>query len=172
MPGRSIMPREIFEIRSLIKQILLIKKYFLIFLFSSMLIFAIFYILTLATISDNSLSIFIMMNGFWFMISTFVLLGFAAILFGIYVSLFYFKIEERCRKGKINGFFGATGLIAGLFGAGCPMCGGALFTLIGMPLALFFLPFKGIELRAGAIILLLISIYMLGRNLISCKIRK
>lgn len=169
MLEKSKMLRKILGIRSLIKQILFIRKYFLISLFSGILIFIIFYMLTLATTTDHSIKIFIMMNGFWFMVSTFFLLAVASILSGVYISLFSYKIVESCKKSKTSGFFGIAGLTAGLFGAGCPMCGGVLFALIGMPLALFFLPFKGLELRAGAIILLLISVYMLGRSLISCK---
>jgi hypothetical protein len=169
---RRIMFKKIIESRQIIKNILAKRAYFLIFLFSSVLIFSIFYILTLATTTDHSLSIFIMMNGFWFMVSTFFLLGIAALLFGIYVSLFSYDISERCKGGKIGGFFGAIGLIAGLFGAGCPMCGGALFALIGMPLALFFLPFKGLELRLGAIVLLALAVYFLSRSMIKCKIKR
>ncbi len=165
------MLKRVIESRQAIKKILAKRAYFLIFLFSSILIFSIFYILTLATTTNYRLSIFIMMNGFWFMVSSFFLLGMAALLFGIYISLFSYKIAERCRNGKISGFFGATGLAAGLFGAGCPMCGGALFALIGMPLALFFLPFKGLELRVGAIIMLALAVYFLSRSMIKCKIK-
>ncbi len=163
---------KIIEIRNLIKKVLSETNYLLVFIFSSILIFSIFYILTLATTTNHSLSIFIMMNGFWFMVSTFLLLGVAALLFGIYVSLFSYKIAERCKNGKISGFSGIIGLIAGLFGAGCPMCGGFLFALIGMPLALFFLPFKGLELRVGAIILLALAVYFISRSMISCRTAK
>ena len=167
------MKRNIIEIKQIIKNILVRRNYFLIFVFSSIFIFAIFYILTLATTTDQSLSIFIMMNGFWFMVSTFLLLGVIAILFGIYISLFVFKIKLRCKgKGIIVSIFGGGGLIAGLFGAGCPMCGGFLFALIGMPLALFSLPFKGLELRILAILLLSLSVYFMSRSLVSCRMRK
>ena len=167
------MFKKIIELREIVKGVLSKRNYFLIFIFSSIFIFSIFYILTLATTTDQSLSIFIMMNGFWFMVSTFLLLGVIAILFGIYVSLLVFKIRLRCKgKGIIVSIFGGGGLIAGLFGAGCPMCGGALFALIGMPLALFYLPFKGLELRVLAMFLLSFSVYFMSRSLISCGTRK
>ena len=167
------MFNKIVESREIVKKVLSKRDYFLIFIFSSIFISSIFYVLTLATTTDYSLSIFIMMNGFWFMVSTFILLGVIAILFGIYTSLLVFKIRLRCkRKGIFVSIFGGGGLIAGLFGAGCPMCGGALFALIGMPLALFYLPFKGLELRALSILLLGISVYLISRSIYSCEIRK
>lgn len=166
------MAVKIMETMNLIKRILSETKYLLVFIFSSIILFALFYLLTLATTTNHSLSIFIMMNGFWFMIFTFFLLGIASLLFGIYVSLFFYNIAKRYKKGKTNGFFGTIGLIAGLFGAGCPMCGGFLFGLIGMPLALFFLPFKGLELRLASIILLSLAIYFLSKSMIRCEINR
>lgn len=166
------MAGRIAETTILIKNTLSKKRYFTIFVLSSIILFSIFYILTLATTTNHSLSIFIMMNGFWFMVSTLSLLGIAALLFGIYIALFSYNIALRYNGGKATGFFGTIGLVAGLFGAGCPMCGGFLFGLIGMPLALFFLPFKGLELRAASILLLTIAIYFLSRSMIRCDIKK
>jgi len=118
-------------------------------------------------VTNQSLGIFIMMNGFWYMLSTFFLLGIAAVLFGLYVMLLIFKIKNKTKnlKRKVSGLFGASGLITGLFSAGCPMCGGFLFGIFGAPLALFFLPFKGLELRILSIIILLMAIYFFGKSI-------
>ena len=166
------MLKKIFKVREFIKNILNRKNYLILFISVSLLTFLVFYLLTLATVTDQSLGIFIMMNGFWYTLSTFFLLAVIALLFGVYVSLLAFKIKLRCKgKGIIVSIFGGSGLIVGLFGAGCPMCGAALFALFGAPLALFFLPFKGIELRLLSIILLSLSIYLRSRSLIECKIK-
>ena len=168
------MLKKIFEVRKFIKNILNSKNYLILFISASFLTFLVFYLLTLATTTNQSLEIFIMMNGFLYTLSTFFLLAIASLLFGIYIILLAYKFRKKCKNGKeiISGIFGSSGLIAGLFGAGCPMCGAALFALFGAPLALFFLPLKGLELRLASIILLSLSIYFLSRSLIKCKLRK
>ena len=155
-----------------IEYVLSQKNHVLYFLLAGISIFIVLYALTLATTTDQSLSIFIMMNGFWYMFSTFFLLGIAAVLFGLYVMLLIFKIKNKTKnlKRKVSGLFGASGLITGLFSAGCPMCGGFLFGIFGAPLALFFLPFKGLELRVLAILLLSLSVYLISRSLVECHI--
>jgi len=166
------MFEKIKQSKFVIKEIFKKDNYLILFLVVSIIIFIIFYFLTLATTTDQSLSIFIMMNGFWYMLSTFFLLGIAAVLFGLYVMLLIFKIKNKTKnlKRKVSGLFGASGLITGLFSAGCPMCGGFLFGIFGAPLALFFLPFKGLELRVLAILLLSLSVYLISRSLVECHI--
>lgn len=164
------MFKKIIEAREVIKVILSKRSYFALFLSASIFIFVIFYLLTLATTTGHSIKIFVMMNGFWYAIATFFLLAVSALLFGLYLCLLLYKIWIRDKKNKISGFFGASGLITGLFSAGCPMCGSVLFALFGAPLALFFLPFKGIELRLLAIMLLSISVWILSRSLIECNL--
>lgn len=167
---------KIIEAKGLVKNVLYKRNYFILFLCISILVFVVFYLLTLATVTNQSLGIFIMMNGFLYTFSTFFILAVIALLFGVYVSLLVYKIKMRCKdkkgKGALSNVFGSSGLIAGLFGAGCPMCGAALFALFGAPLALFFMPFKGLEVRVLALILLSISVYMFSRSLIKCNIRK
>lgn len=164
------MLRKIKETRNIVKNILKKRNYLILFLSLSILLFLILYSLTLATTTDHSIEIFIMMNGFIYAVSSFFLLAVISVLFGIYIAIFVFRIKllKKTNPGA-SGASGIVGLIVGLFGAGCPMCGGVLFALIGMPLALFFLPFKGLELRVLSILLLGISVYFLGRSLVKCN---
>ena len=150
-----------------VKQILKRKTYFLIFLITSIIIFLVFYFLTLWEVTDKSLRIFIEMNGYNYAFFSFLFLVIIALLLGVYVALFIFKIR-MIKRG--SGFSGFLGFIAGLLSSGCPMCGSVIFALLGFPLALFFLPFKGLELRVLSIILLLFSVYFLARSLDKCKI--
>ena len=153
-----------------IKQILSGKKYFLIFLISSFVFFLIFYFLTLWTVTDKSLKIFIMMNGYNYAFFSFLLLGIISLLLGVYSSLFVYK-TKLINKNKLIGLTGVFSFISGVFASGCPMCGSVIFALLGFPLALFFLPFKGLELRILVLILSSLSVYLLARSLEKCKIR-
>lgn len=165
------MLNNITRVRELIKNILSKRNYLILFICSSVLLFFVFYILTLATVTNQSLIIFIMMNGFWYTIATFFLLALIAMLFGMYAALLVYSIRLKLKhKKKTSNAFLGVGFLTGLFSAGCPMCGAFLFGLFGAPLALFFMPFKGLELRALALVLLGISVYMIGRSLSECKI--
>ncbi len=152
-----------------IKQILSGKKYLLIFLISSFIFFLIFYFLTLWTVTDKSLKIFIMMNGHNYTFFSFLLLGIISLLLGVYVSLFVYKIK-LINKKKLIGLTGVFSFISGVFASGCPMCGAFLFGLLGFPLALFFMPFKGLELRILALLLSSLSVYFLARSLEKCGV--
>ncbi len=163
--------KKLSDTRKIIFEVLIKKNYFLAFAGVSIMIFALLYYLTLATTTDQSISIFIMMNGVNYASATFVLLGVIALLSGIYVSLLIFKIKMK-GMAIAGSSIGLSGIIAGIFGAGCPMCGSLVFGAFGAPLALFFMPFKGIELRVLSIILLSISIYFLARSLNKCNYPK
>ncbi len=156
----------------ILKQIYKNKKYFYITFISAIVLFIVFYKLMLAKIANHSLKIFIMMSGYdytYFTLLSFVIIS---VLFGIYLSVFIYRFKllkaMKEKKGSSIGFVGYLGLIAGVFGAGCPTCGSVVFALVGAPLALMYLPFKGLELRVLSIILLLISIYILTRSLYKC----
>ncbi len=159
---------------NVLKQIYKSRKYFFITLIIAIVSFIVFYKLTLATIADNSLKIFIMMSGYdytYFTLLSFVMIS---VLFGIYLSVFIYRFKLirtiQKKKGTSIGFIGYFGLVAGVFGAGCPTCGSIIFTLVGAPLALMYFPFKGLELRLLSIVILLVSIYILTRSLSKCNI--
>ncbi len=163
---------EITESKKVIKNVLSRKNYLILFTSATILLFLILYLLTLASTTNQSLSIFIMMNGLAYTISTFFLLSVISLLFGIYVSLFAYKIRMSIKGNKAISISGGSGgFIVGLFGAGCPMCGSVIFALFGAPLALFFMPFKGLELRVLSIIILSLSVYLVSRNLYCCEIK-
>ncbi len=156
----------------ILKQIYKSKKYFYITFISAIVLFIVFYKLMLAKIANHSLKIFIMMSGYNY--TYFTLLSFVVIsvLFGIYLSVFIYRFKliklMREKKGTSISFIGYLGLIAGVFGAGCPTCGSVIFALVGAPLALMYLPFRGLELRLLSIVILLISIYLLTKSLYKC----
>ncbi len=165
------MLKKIKQARSAVFQVLSKRNYFIIFIVASALFFYVLYKLTLATIANQSFDIFVMMLGVWYTFADIVLLMIISLLFGTFVSVFIYKIN-LARKVSKTGFLGSLGMTVGLFSAGCPTCGAVLFGLIGMPLALMLLPFKGLELKVLSIILMFVSIYFLSSSLINCKVRK
>ena len=166
------MLKSITESKKVIKNILSRRNYFILFASTTILLFLIFYMLTLATTTDHSLSIFIMMNGLGYAISTFFRLFVISLLFGVHASLFAYKIRRNIKGNKAISISGGSGgFIAGLFGAGCPMCGSVIFALFGAPLALFFMPFKGLELRVLSILILSLSVYLISKNIYCCGIK-
>jgi len=154
-----------------IKSILLNWKYFLIFLMTTLIGFFIMYKFSLATVADKSLGLFVMMSGVNDTFINLLLLFIIAVLFGVFAALFVYKIKI-VRQTSSTGILGTLGITVGLFSAGCPTCGAFLFSMIGMPLALFYLPFKGLELKVLSILMLLISNYLIARSLTVCKINK
>lgn len=151
-----------------IRMVLDERKYFLLFSFSSFLFFIAFSLLTLATTTGFSPSIFVMMNGWRYSLWTFVLFIFLSLLAGLYLSLMLFRLAgtSHHKKHHLTSF---GGLLLSLFSTGCPMCGAFLLGLLGFPLALFYLPFKGLELRVLSLLLLMAGTYFTAKNLLHCE---
>ena len=162
------------DVLLVLRQIYQNKKYILISLITGIISFFIFYKLTLATTANHSLKIFIMMSGYNYTYFTFLTLALTSVLFGVYLSIVVYrfnliKCANKNKKSILGSFFGFLGFFAGAFGTGCPTCGSVVFALIGMPLALMYFPFKGMELRVLSVGILFISIYILSRSIIRCK---
>lgn len=152
-----------------IEEIVFDGKYFLLFLTASALMFSLLSFLMVASTADYSIAIFIVMNGVWFTFLSIATSLIISILFSINFVLALHKIKEASSNAKKNGAIGVFGIASGIFASGCPMCGSILFGFFGMPLTLFLLPFKGLELKAISIVLLAISIVLLAKNP-TCKI--
>ncbi len=154
-----------------IKAVLMQKKYFLLFSIVSILSFAILYVLMFLAIYNYSMNLYIEMNGFYYTVATLLASAIISVLFGIYASLVFYRFGAA-RKNKIKiGTAGIASIVAGIVGTGCPMCGSFILGLFGAPLGLLFFPFKGLELKIFSIIVLAASIFLMSKNLVSCKIK-
>lgn len=161
------MFKKIKQSLSLIREILSKRNYFFIFLISSAILFTILYKFTVATVANQDIGIFVMMSGVNETFINIMTLIIIALLFGIFLSLFWYKIKKLREVSKV-GILGTIGLIVGAFAAGCPTCGAFLFSLIGMPLALMYFPFKGLELKILSMALMLFSIFFIAISLSKC----
>lgn len=151
------------------KNVLSSWKYFLLFAIISLIGFLVMYKFTMLTVANQSLKIFIMMSGVNYTFLDLFITAIIASLFGIFVSLFVYKFIS-VRKLSKTGILGSIGLTTGLFSLGCPTCGAFLFMLIGMPLALMYLPWSGMELKVLSVGFLLLSSYLITRGMTRCKI--
>lgn len=99
-----------------------------------------------------------------------------ALLVATNINLVYIKFRElRIVKGvnKSSSGLGFLGIFGGLLGGGCPSCFVGLFPaflgVFGITASLSSLPFFGLEILIGSVILLTISIILLTRDN-TCKI--
>ena len=103
----------------------------------------------------------------WISLGSSLLLSLSTgILVSMTMVLTYIKYKERkqCKEGVIlsgTGSFG--GLIAGI----CPLCVTGIFPLILASLGISFsfasLPFQGLEIQMGVVLILITSLYLLTK---------
>ena len=96
-----------------------------------------------------------------------------SVLTGFLISLLWFRAEiTHMGIQKKLGFFGYISVFLGLFVTGCPTCGLGLIAILGLGASVASLPFKGIEISIGAIIIILITIYFISKRILFCKVTK
>jgi len=153
-----------------IKVVLCRRRYLGIFLVSGVIFFSLLYYFLVAKVANYDILNSVMMSGAGFVTFSIVTSLATAGLSGILVSMVFFKFNAY-NKFSGKGIFGFIGSGIAAFGIGCPTCGAFLFGLIGLPLALMYLPFKGLELQVLGTIVLIISIYFTGKSIKGhCKI--
>lgn len=141
------------------------KKYVAIAFIAAIFMAVLSYYLTVKSVFNKSIFIYAEMNGSLFTAVSLFLSITIAVLIGLYISLLIFRkdiIKKRAAGDKVIGFGGAG---AGILASGCPTCGAPLLGLIGFPIGLFSFPFKGLELKILAIGFLLLSIFLVFKNI-------
>lgn len=141
------------------------RKYAIIAALIALVMAAVSYYLTVINIYHNSIFAYADMNGTFFTITSLILGLIIAILLGFHVSLLVYRrdiIKARAVGNKVAGVGGAA---VGILASGCPSCGAPVLGLVGLPLGLFTLPFRGIELKVLSIIFLLWAIFLIVKNI-------
>ena len=112
--------------------------------------------------------------GFYYAVPkiTFYSTAFIALLTGILLSMIFYKFN-MIRSGAQDkiGIIAASGILLGLLVPGCASCGIGLAAALGLGGSIASLPFHGIEISFFAIALLVISIFMMTRSFVECKIQ-
>ena len=164
--------QEFNETIEILKLVLSEKKYKLISLISGLIFFGFLYYFLVSEVAGNSIWISVMMSGPLFITLSIITILITSTLSGILFSMLLFKFSLY-NQTVGNGMFGFIGSGISAFGVGCPTCGAVLFGLIGFPLALMSLPFGGIELQVFGILILIASIYFIGKSINGvCRLEK
>ena len=138
------------------------KKYLILFAIISALTFVALYYLTFYF---TTLSALRRMEGSFYLYFTFASNFIISILFGLNASILVQRIRMKAKIAKESSLSG-SGVLAGAFASGCPVCGSLLLPLIGVSSGLAAFPFRGLELKALAVSLMLVSTYFVlkGNN--------
>ena len=148
-----------------IKLIYTSKKYLLISLIVSSALFVVLYYLTFYFTTPRALR---SMEGAFYFYFTFASNFIISILFGLNVSIILHRSRMKNKIAK-ESTLSSTGVIAGAFASGCPVCGSLLLPLIGVSSGLTIFPFRGLELKALAVSLMVISTYFVLKGNNKCE---
>ncbi len=141
------------------------RKYALIAISTALIMAILSYYLTVVNIFHKSILIYAEMNGVLFTTVSMTLGFIIVVLFGCYIALLVFRrhiVKARAAGNKVASL---GGTVTGILASGCPSCGAPILGLIGLPLGLFSLPFRGIEIKILSIGLLVLSIYLISENI-------
>lgn len=141
------------------------KKYAIIAIVVGFIMAAVSYYLTVKNIYQKSIFVYADMNGTLFTITSLLLGALVAILLGFHVALLIFRRDIVKARAAGNKVAGVGGTVVGILASGCPSCGAPVLGLIGLPLGLFSLPFKGIELKIFSIVFLALAIFLISKNI-------
>ena len=138
------------------------KKYLILFIVISLVSFIVLYYLTFYFTTPRALR---SMEGSFYLYFTFISNIIISILFGLNVSILVQRFRTKAKIAK-EGSLSGSGVLAGAFASGCPVCGSLLLPLIGISGGLTVFPFRGLELKALAVSLMVISTYFVlkGNN--------
>ncbi len=94
-----------------------------------------------------------------------------AILTGVNLSLLASRILSLKSAGKLHLTVGGSTLF-GIVGSGCAACGLPVLALLGLTGSIVYLPFRGSELSAVAVLLLSMSLYFMIKtnNQMACNV--
>ena len=142
------------------------KKYIIISILISLATFIALYYLTFYYTTPIALR---SMEGSFYLYFTFASNFIISILFGLNVSIIMHKISMKTKVAKDSSLSG-SGVVAGAFASGCPVCGSLLLPLIGISGGLAAFPFRGLELKALALALMLVSTYFVLKSNNKCDL--
>ena len=159
---------------STIKSVLKQKKYFLIFLITTLIYLGIYYLIINYFLTSFSLFFTTYVKSYAY--PAFILNIIVAILMGVNISLLIYRMKEFATDKK-SSMMSGVGIFAAALANGCPGCFAGLFPVIlsifGISATLSILPFNGLELQGLSAVLLGASIFFLsGKTKLVCEIKK
>src|SRR3989338_8139000 len=150
----------------LFQRINLNMKYLILFILISIATFIGLYYLTFYFTTPRALR---SMEGSFYLYFTFVSNIIISVLFGLNAVILVQRFRMKARIAKESSLSG-TGIIAGAFASGCPVCGSLLLPLIGVSGGLAAFPFRGLELKVLAVSFMLVSTYFVLKSDSKCDL--
>jgi len=159
---------------STIKSVLKQKKYFRIFLITTLIYLGIYYLIINYFLTSFSLFFTTYVKSYAY--PAFILNIIVAILMGVNISLLIYRMKEFATDKK-SSMMSGVGIFSAALANGCPGCFAGLFPVIlsifGVSATLSILPFNGLELQTLSAGLLGASIFFLaGKTQNVCEIKK
>src|SRR3989344_3958664 len=135
-------------------------KHFILFILISIATFIGLYYLTFYFTTPRALR---SMEGSFYLYFTFISNIIISVLFGLNAVILVQRFRMKARIAKESSLSG-SGVVAGAFASGCPVCGSLLLPLIGVSGGLATFPFRGLELKALAVLLIIVSTYFMLKS--------
>ena len=106
-----------------------------------------------------------LIGGMWTAMSGFGLfiLILTSVLTGINLTLIFLRVSALKTSGGLKLMMGGSSLFA-IVGSGCAACGLPLLALFGLLGSVAYLPLRGVELSALAVIMLSMSLYLMVKS--------
>ncbi len=103
-----------------------------------------------------------LLGGMWTAMTRFslVTLILAGILTGINLTLLTLRLSVMRGNGKLHIMVGGSSVLA-IVSSGCAVCGLPILALLGLSGSIITLPFRGAEISAAAVLLLLMTLYFM-----------
>ncbi|HED05993.1 MAG TPA: hypothetical protein ENI61_04850 [Ignavibacteria bacterium] len=117
----------------------------------------------------SSTSMILYMDSVFYIVSSLGLSVLISILFGIDLSLIVYKFNFSRKMGLKESSSSIFGVVGGVIGSGCPICGATVLGFLGVSGGLAILPFNGLGLKALSLGLMLFATYKVSENISNCK---
>lgn len=156
-----------------IKSILGVRKYLILTIVLSVVLFFVYWYLTFMFTYKNSPFVYAQMNGETFLIFSLALNAFLALLTAVNIAVIIYKIDVRKTLTKTSvgrqGTASFGGTVAGVVSSGCPTCGVLLPGIVGSSLGLGLLPLKGLEIKLLGVGILTLALYAGTKKVDKCE---
>lgn len=137
------------------KRVLSVRKWFLIFLISSLTILLMYLV---AIELSASFEMFIRANSKMFISLQIIFTGVNSILGGLSITFILYLISQESKISGLSSFQSIFPLVFAIGTTGCYVCGTILIPIAALSSTIGTLPFAGLELKVLTSVLLLISV--------------
>ena len=163
-------------LESSLKQIYSIKGYYLLTIIFAVAIYSLNALIHNYRLVFDQFSFLVMFNLILYFhqtigFSSYLFLAVLSVLTGVIVAMSVYLLRRQIKTGV---YASSSGFIASLLAPACPSCALGIFGMIGLGGFISVLPFKGLELGILGLLIVVVSMFYLGKkiNTTVCEIKK